>query len=127
MATLLVQNERIKKIMAFSAGPKWGFSDNLTIVCFFKSNLGCRKCEYESYFTQIGVNNIKIYADRLTDIHPDSAYMEEVVAVFATPPNSYSAVLDPIDLVLYLWVFCYILISAAFLILMANRFSFILL
>ncbi|CAH1126392.1 unnamed protein product [Ceutorhynchus assimilis] len=79
LATLLTHNEKIKKLMAFSAGK--------------------RKPEYEHYFTELGVTNIRIFADRLIDSPPDASYMEEVVAVFATPPNSYSAVTDPIDLV----------------------------
>ncbi|ERL94371.1 hypothetical protein D910_11651 [Dendroctonus ponderosae] len=79
LATLLTHNEKIKKLMAFSAGR--------------------RKLEYEHYFTELGVTNIRIFSDRLIDSPPDAAYMEEVVAVFATPPNSYSAVTDPIDLV----------------------------
>lgn len=59
-----------------------------------------RKNEYESYFEELGVTNITIFSDRLIDTPPDASYMEEVVAVFATPPNSYSAVVDPIDLVI---------------------------
>lgn len=47
------------------------------------------------------MDNIVIFSDRLIDTPPDANYMEEVVAVFATPPNSYSAVADPIDLVNY--------------------------
>ncbi|XP_050312514.1 uncharacterized protein LOC126747764 isoform X2 [Anthonomus grandis grandis] len=79
LATLLTHNMKIKKLMAFSAGK--------------------RKGEYEHYFTEIGITNIRIFSDRLIDSPPDASYMEEVVAVFATPPNSYSAVTDPIDLV----------------------------
>ncbi|XP_030762497.1 uncharacterized protein LOC115887256 [Sitophilus oryzae] len=79
LATLLTHNNKIKKLMAFSAGK--------------------RKPEYECYFTELGVKNITIFSDRLIDLPPDATYMEEVVAVFATPPNSYSAVTDPIDLV----------------------------
>lgn len=45
------------------------------------------------------MTNVSIFADRLVDVSPDANCMEEVVAVFATPPNSYSAVSDPIDLV----------------------------
>ncbi|KAJ8931764.1 hypothetical protein NQ314_015296 [Rhamnusium bicolor] len=59
-----------------------------------------RKPEYEKYFTELGMTNISIYSDRLIDTPADANYMEEVVAVFATPPNSYSAVIDPIDLVI---------------------------
>ncbi|XP_066259215.1 uncharacterized protein [Euwallacea similis] len=79
LAMLLVRNEKIKKLMAFSAGK--------------------RKLEYETYFTELGVTNIKIFSDRLIETPADASYMEEVVAIFATPPNSYSAVTDPIDLV----------------------------
>ncbi|XP_060524217.1 uncharacterized protein LOC132700728 isoform X2 [Cylas formicarius] len=79
LATLLIQNQRINRLIAFSAGK--------------------RKNEYEAYFMDLGVNNITIFADRLIDLPQDANYMEEVIAVFATPPNSYSAVTDPIDLV----------------------------
>jgi hypothetical protein len=79
LATILSQNDKIKKLMAFSAGQ--------------------RKLEYEDYFNQLGMTNVLIFSDRLIDVSPDANYMEEVVAVYATPPNSYSAVNDPIDLV----------------------------
>ena len=79
LATILSQNDKIKRLMAFSAGG--------------------RKGEYESYLSELGMTNVLIFSDRLIDVSPDANYMEEVVAVFATPPNSYSAVNDPIDLV----------------------------
>lgn len=79
LATLLAQNEKVKKLLAFSAGK--------------------RKEEYEHYLNQLGMSNIKLFSDRLIDTLADATYMEEVVAVFATPPNSYSGVVDPIDLV----------------------------
>ncbi|KAJ8958311.1 hypothetical protein NQ318_017457, partial [Aromia moschata] len=79
LATLLRRNDKIRKLMAFSAGK--------------------RKNEYENYFKELGLTNIEIFVDRLIDTPLDAPYMEEVVAVFATPPNSYSAVSDPIDLV----------------------------
>lgn len=62
-------------------------------------SVGGRKKEYEKYFQQLGMTNIVLHSDRLIDTPPDAAYLEEVVAVFATPPNSYSAVADPVDLV----------------------------
>lgn len=61
--------------------------------------LGFRKTEYDNYFQDLGMKNILIYSERLIDLPDDTTYLEEVVAVFATPPNSYSAVNDPIDLV----------------------------
>lgn len=71
-----------------------------------------RKKEYENYFNELGMKNILIYAEKLIDLSPDSHCLEEVIAVFATPPNSYSAVTDPIDLVCrYLDFFLLLLIS----------------
>ncbi|KAK9884452.1 hypothetical protein WA026_007296 [Henosepilachna vigintioctopunctata] len=79
LANLLAQNEKIKKLMAFSAGK--------------------RKDEYETYLNELGMKNVVVYSDKLVDVGFESPCMEEVVAVYATPPNSYSAVTDPIDLV----------------------------
>ncbi|GJQ86998.1 hypothetical protein Trydic_g12581 [Trypoxylus dichotomus] len=79
LATILSQNGNIKKLMAFNAGN--------------------RKKEYEHYFRELGMKNILIYSEKLIDISPDAHCLEEAIAVFATPPNSYSAVTDPIDLV----------------------------
>lgn len=59
-----------------------------------------RKEEYENYFSELGMTNIIIYSDRFIDTSPENPCLEEVSAVFATPPNSYSAVADPIDLVI---------------------------
>lgn len=61
-----------------------------------------RKNEYEKYFKELGINNIAIFSDRFIDTPPDANCLEEVAAVFATPPNSYSAVADPIDLVKFI-------------------------
>lgn len=58
-----------------------------------------RKEDYEKYFNELGVTNIVIHPEKFVDIPPDANYLEEVIAVFATPPNSYSAVADPVDLV----------------------------
>lgn len=79
LAILLSQNEKISKLMAFSAGK--------------------RKNEYESYLNKLGMTNVEVYSDKLVDLGQESAILEEVVAVYATPPNSYSAVNDPVDLV----------------------------
>lgn len=81
LASILSQNTKIKKLMAFSAGH--------------------RKQEYERYFQKLGMKNIVLHSNRLVDSPPDAAYLEEVVAVLATPPNSYSAVSDPVDLVIH--------------------------
>lgn len=46
------------------------------------------------------MKNILIYSEKLIDMSPDAHCLEEAIAVFATPPNSYTAVTDPIDLVI---------------------------
>ncbi|CAG9839789.1 unnamed protein product [Diabrotica balteata] len=47
LATILAQNEKIKKLLAFSAGK--------------------RKYEYESYFNELGMSNTRLFSDRLID------------------------------------------------------------
>ncbi|XP_044729702.1 putative methyltransferase NSUN7 [Chrysoperla carnea] len=79
LGSLLSKNSNITKLYAFGAGS--------------------RKQEFENYMNNIGADNINVYAERLVDVSPDSSFLEHVTAVFATPPNSYSAVTDPIDLV----------------------------
>lgn len=47
----------------------------------------------------MNIRNIMLFAENLSELAPETQILEQVVAVFATPPNSYSAVTDPIDLV----------------------------
>ncbi|KAB0801885.1 hypothetical protein PPYR_04071 [Photinus pyralis] len=79
LAMLLSKNAKINNLLVFGAGS--------------------RKEEYGNYLQEIGIKNVLIYSERLTDIPPESTFLEKVIAVFATPPNSYSAISDPIDLV----------------------------
>lgn len=78
-AALLSQNDKVYSLLAFGAG------DN--------------KCEFESYMSKLQVDNVLIYSKRLLDMDLSAEIFENVVAVFATPPNSYTAVNDPVDLV----------------------------
>ncbi|KAK5649894.1 hypothetical protein RI129_000923 [Pyrocoelia pectoralis] len=79
LAMLLSKNGKINNLLVFGAGS--------------------RKDEYSNYLQEIGVKNVLIYSESLTDVPPQSTLLEKVIAVFATPPNSYSAINDPIDLV----------------------------
>ena len=45
------------------------------------------------------MTNTEVRAERFVDISSESAILENVVAVLATPPNTYSGVIDPVDLV----------------------------
>lgn len=58
-----------------------------------------RLLEYQTYIHELGINNCEIYAERFADLHPEAAVLENLVAVLATPPNSYTGVTDPVDLI----------------------------
>lgn len=45
------------------------------------------------------MKNVEVRAERFVDVSSESALLENVVAVLATPPNTYSGVTDPVDLV----------------------------
>lgn len=44
------------------------------------------------------MGNVKVRAERFVDISSGSALLQNVVAVLATPNNTYSGVIDPVDL-----------------------------
>lgn len=79
LASLFLSNNRVEKFIAFGAGP--------------------RLKEYNEYFRTLHVTNVTIYADDFIDLPINSYHFDKVVGVFATPPNSYSGVSDPIDLI----------------------------
>ncbi|KAK6626085.1 hypothetical protein RUM43_006389 [Polyplax serrata] len=78
-ANVLAENDRLEKLVAFGAGDKL--------------------LEYQTYIHDLGINNCEIYAQRFADLHPEAAVLENLVAVLATPPNSYTGVTDPVDLI----------------------------
>lgn len=48
---------------------------------------------------RMGINNIQIRSENFSQTAIQSPILEKVVGIFATPPNSYSAISDPIDLI----------------------------
>lgn len=60
---------------------------------------GSRLNEYKDYMKKLGINNIRIFSEQFCRISIESQVLEKVVGIFVTPPNSYSAVSDPIDLI----------------------------
>ncbi|XP_069681208.1 putative methyltransferase NSUN7 [Periplaneta americana] len=78
-ANILYDNPKIDSLLAFGAGD--------------------RKEEYQDYLRSLGVTNTVVHSERFVDIVPGSDMLENVVAVLATPPNTYSGVIDPVDLV----------------------------
>lgn len=79
LAALFYCNNRVNDFIAFGAGT--------------------RIDEYRQFFTELGCDNVRIYAENYCDIPLDSAILHKCVGVFVTPPNSYSGVTDPIDLI----------------------------
>jgi hypothetical protein len=61
--------------------------------------LNNRKEEYNAYLRMLGVTNTEIRAEKFVDTPSNSSLLENVVGVLATPPNTYSGVRDPVDLV----------------------------
>lgn len=79
LASLFFTNSRIKAFLAFGAGK--------------------RVQEYRQFMLQLGITNVKVFAENFTEVSLKSNLLERAVGVFASPPNSYSGVTDPIDLI----------------------------
>uniref|UniRef100_A0A182JNV3 Ubiquitin-protein ligase E3A n=1 Tax=Anopheles christyi TaxID=43041 RepID=A0A182JNV3_9DIPT len=79
LATLLANCNRVRNFVAFGCGSKLG--------------------EYRKYMAELGVTNVKLFAEPFADIPHGSPIVDKVVGILANPPSSYSAVSDPIDLI----------------------------
>ncbi|XP_032594738.1 uncharacterized protein LOC6558914 [Drosophila grimshawi] len=66
---------------------------------FYVYGAGANLKEYRRYMETIGVNNIRLFGDAFTSFPMESNRFRNVIGVFATPPNSFSAISDPIDLI----------------------------
>ncbi|XP_032290915.1 uncharacterized protein [Drosophila virilis] len=66
---------------------------------FYVYGAGANLKEYRRYMETIGVSNIRLFGDAFTSFPMESNRFRSVVGVFATPPNSFSAISDPIDLI----------------------------
>lgn len=60
---------------------------------------GARINEYHEYMCTLGVDNIQIRPEHFNHTSIQSIHLGNVVGIFLTPSNSYSAVSDPIDLI----------------------------
>lgn len=60
---------------------------------------GARLNEYHEYMATLGIDNIQIRSERFNHASIQSIQAGNVVGIFLTPSNSYSAVSDPIDLI----------------------------
>ncbi|KAI5703647.1 hypothetical protein M8J75_014526 [Diaphorina citri] len=58
-----------------------------------------REEHLHTFTADMGFSNLELYSDEFTQIRPSAKSLENVVAVLATPPNTNTAVKDPIELV----------------------------
>lgn len=81
--------------------------NNARVHDFLAFGAGARLAEYRAYFAAIGCDGnggagkaaVRIFAENYCDHAAGSKLFDRVVGVFCTPPNSYSGVTDPIDLI----------------------------
>lgn len=79
LAALFQSNYRVNEIIIFGAGPHLN--------------------EYNEYMRNLGINNIQIRTENFCQTSLSFLPTEKCVGAFITPPNSYSAICDPIDLI----------------------------
>lgn len=77
LASLLIRNRFVGKFRVFGAG------NNIK--------------EYQAYFDKLGVKNIKLYQDKFNGFTRN--ILEKTVAVYCSPPSSFSSITDPIELI----------------------------
>lgn len=77
LASLLIRNRFVGKLRVFGAGK------NLT--------------EYQAYFDRLGATNVKLYEENFLGFTRN--ILEKTVAIYCTPPSSFSSISDPIELI----------------------------
>ncbi|XP_073836277.1 putative methyltransferase NSUN7 isoform X2 [Musca autumnalis] len=66
---------------------------------FYVYGAGSNLKLYRSYIEDLGINNVRLFAESFTSFPLESNRFRTVVGIFANPPNSFSAISDPIDLI----------------------------
>lgn len=77
LASLLIKNKFVGKFRVFGAGSNYK--------------------EYQAYFDKIGAHNIKLYEENFLSVARN--ILEKTVAIYCTPPSSFSSIQDPIELI----------------------------
>jgi hypothetical protein len=77
LASLLIRNKFVGKFRVFGAGKN------------FK--------EYQAYFDKVGATNVKLYEEKFLSFNRN--VLEKTVAIYCTPPSSFSSISDPIELI----------------------------
>lgn len=77
LGSLLLRNKFVGKLRVFGAGKNYK--------------------EYKAYFDKIGATNIQLYEESFLRFSRN--ILEKTVAIYCTPPSSFSSILDPIELI----------------------------
>lgn len=77
LASLLLRSKFVGKFRVFGAGSNYK--------------------EYQAYFDRIGAHNIKLYEESFLSVTRN--ILEKTVAIYCTPPSSFSSIQDPIELI----------------------------
>ncbi|XP_061398455.1 uncharacterized protein LOC133334175, partial [Musca vetustissima] len=66
---------------------------------FYVYGAGSNLKQYRNYIEGLGINNVRLFAESFTSFPLESNRFRTVVGILANPPNSFSAISDPIDLI----------------------------
>lgn len=77
LASLLIRNRFVGKFRVFGAGSSFN--------------------EYQAYFDRVGATNVKLYEESFLSF--SRSILEKTVAIYCTPPSSFSSISDPIELI----------------------------
>lgn len=66
---------------------------------FYVYGSGSNLKTYRKYMENLSISNIRLFAESFTSFPLESNRFRTVVGIFANPPNSFSAISDPIDLI----------------------------
>lgn len=74
------------------------FQSNCRVNEIIVFGAGARLDEYNDYLDMLGITNLIVRSENFCD-SLNSLCLDNVVGIFMTPPNSYSGINDPIDLI----------------------------
>lgn len=77
LASLLMRNRFVGKFRVFGAGRSLK--------------------EYQAYFDKVGATNVRLYEEKFLGFTRN--ILEKTVAIYCTPPSSFSSISDPIELI----------------------------
>lgn len=77
LASLLIRNKFVGKFRVFGAGKSIK--------------------EYQAYFDRLGVTNVRLYEEQF--LGTTRNILDKTVAIYCTPPSSFSSISDPIELI----------------------------